>query len=129
MDERPGEVPNDLKAFLYTCIDAVEQVEILVRLMRDQASWTVKAISREVGVPDAVARHHLETLTARGLVQATLDREMTYIYGPKSTELRRFAESLAAFYAGNRTAVLRFIAAGPRRLKPFSDAFKLRDPE
>jgi hypothetical protein len=122
-------LPPELKAFLYTCIDAVEQVEILTTLGEARRASTARAIAARLGLSDASARHHLETLAARGLLQITVGAEVSYTYAPKTTELQRYADLLLERYRDSRTAVLRFIAANPRRLKRFSDAFKLRDKE
>jgi predicted ArsR family transcriptional regulator len=131
MDNRepPPELPAELKAFLYSCIDEVEQVEILALLCRSDRAATAHAVAVDLGLSDHVARHHLETLVARGLLQIAIGAEVSYGYAPKSVQLRRYAELLTEYYATSRTAILRFITTSPRRAKRFSDAFKLRDPE
>ena len=123
------ELPPELRAFLYSCIDDVEQVEILVLLCREGKPWTARATGGHLGLSDAVARHHLETLTARGLLQISVAAEVRYFYAPKNAELRRYADQLSEQFATARMAIVRFVASHSRRLKPFSDAFKLRDPE
>ncbi len=130
MDERPErELPNELKAFLYSCIDSVEQLEILALLCRSKSSWSARAAGTALGLADAVARHHLETLVARGMLQIAVEGEVAYSYGPKSADLQRYGDQLRDYYSTDRTTVLRFIATSPRRVKRFADAFKLRDPE
>jgi predicted ArsR family transcriptional regulator len=114
---------------LYSCTDSVEQVEILVLLARTVRGWTTRTVAAELGLSDAAARHHLESLVARGLLQTTVGAEVSYSYAPRSADLRRYCDQLTAHYAASRTAILRFIAASPKRLKRFSDAFKLRDSE
>jgi hypothetical protein len=126
----PDELPNELRAFLYSCIDAVEQVEILVLLRRTQSGLTTRAVAAELGVPDPAARHHLETLAARGLLQPVIGQEVSYRYAPKTTHLRRYGDQLLDHYRSSRTAILRLIASSPRgSVKRFANAFKLRDPE
>jgi predicted ArsR family transcriptional regulator len=129
MSEPGGDLSPELRAFLYSCIDAVEQVELLAVVSQSGRSWTAHAVGQALGVTDTVARHHLETLAARGLLQITVGAELSYSYAPKTGELRRYADQLVERYATSRTAVLRFITSNPRRLKQFSDAFKLRDEE
>ena len=125
----PHDFPSDFRAFLYSCIDSVEQVEILALLCRSDHGWTARAAGAHLGLSDTIARHHLETLSARGLLQITIANEVTYSYRPKSVDLRRYGDQLAEYYATSRTALLHFIAMSPRRVKRFADAFKLRDPE
>lgn len=128
-DQTPEDLPPGLRAFIYSCIDGVEQVEILACLARSARPWTARAVAAELGLPDVSARHHLETLAARGLLQITVDEEVSYAYAPKTADLKGYADDLIVRYARSRSAVLRFMAANPRRLKRFSDAFKLRDQE
>jgi hypothetical protein len=123
------ELPSDLRAFLYSCIDSVEQVEILVLLCRSKRAWTAAATAAHLSMTDAAARNHLETLAARGLLQIAVATEVSYTYAPRSAPLREYAERLADSYTSSRLAIVRFIAANPRRMKRFSDAFKLREPE
>ena len=125
----PSELPNELKAFIYSCIDAVEQVDLLSLLSRSAQPLPTRAVATDLGLPDPAARHHLETLTARGLLQTDVGSEVRYRYAPKSADLRRYADDLIRFYAVSRTTILRFIASSPRRVKGFSDAFTLREPE
>jgi DNA-binding IclR family transcriptional regulator len=129
MEPSEPEFPPEFRAFLYSCIDSVEQVEILALLCRSDRSWNARAVGTELGLPDIAARHHLETLSARGLLQTRIANEVTYSYGPKSTDLRRYGDQLSEYYATSRTVLLRFIATSPRRVKRFADAFKLRSPE
>lgn len=127
-DQPPHEVPAELRAFLYSCIDAIEQVEILVLLARSERLWSARTVASELSLSDAVCRHHLETLAARGLLQITVGQEVSYRYAPKSADLRRYGDQLAEHYTTSRTAIMRMIATAPRRsIKRFADAFKLRD--
>jgi predicted ArsR family transcriptional regulator len=125
----PDELPHELRAFIYSCIDGVEQVEILALLGRSGRPWNARGTAAELGLSDAQARHHLETLTARGLLQIAVARDVSYAYAPKTADLRGYADQLIDRYATSRSTVLRFISTNPHRLKRFSDAFKLRDPE
>ncbi len=119
------ELPPDLKAFVFTCIDALEQVELLARLHASTAPQPAGAVARDLGITATAARHHLETLAARGLLQIEVGDEVTYRFDPKSDELRRYAARLLEHYASSRMAVIRAIQ-GSRGLKSFADAFKLR---
>jgi DNA-binding IclR family transcriptional regulator len=123
------ELSPELRAFLYSCIDAIEQLEMLILLRRTGHPWTTRAVAAELGLTDVQTRAHLETLTARGLLAAKGGEEVTYRFEPRSPELARYAALLADSFATSRNAVLRFVASSSRRTKSFSDAFKLRDTE
>jgi predicted DNA-binding transcriptional regulator len=119
-------IPAALRAFLSTCIDALEQVELLVRLQQSAESCNAHTLARELGIADASARHHLETLVARGLLQAAISGEVQYRYAPRSPELQRLSELLLRFWAESRADVIRTVATAANPLNSFSNAFKLR---
>lgn len=129
-DPISDELPSELRAFLYSCIDAVEQVEILALLGPADRAWTVKGVAAELQISDAAVRHHLESLTARGLLHITVGQDVSYRYEPRSSTLRGYGDALVAHYARSRVTILRLIASNHRRsMKRFADAFKLRDQE
>ena len=120
-------LPPALRAFLYSCIDAIEQAEVLVRLQQSPEAVNARTLARELGITDAQARHHLETLVARGLLQAAISGEVRYRYAPKSPELQQLSALLAQFWAQSRSDVIRAVAtAQASSLSSFSNAFKLR---
>jgi hypothetical protein len=123
-----AELPPELRAFLYSCIDSIEQATLLVRLHGSEGAFPARTLARELGATDAVARHHLESLVARGVLQTAIGgEEVFYRYAPRSPDLQRFTELLVEWWAHSRAAVVRCIAAHPRQsLKSFSNAFKLR---
>lgn len=123
------ELSPELRAFLYSCIDTIEQLEMLVLLRRSGQPWTTRAVAAELGLKDVQTRASLEMLTARGLLAARAGDEVTYTFEPRTPELTRYAAQLAEAFATARSAVLRFVASSSRRTKSFSDAFKLRDTE
>jgi DNA-binding IclR family transcriptional regulator len=123
------ELPAELRAFLYSCIDSIEQVEILMMLRMHDRGCTTRAVASALGLAEASARGHLETLTAQGLLHAQPGPEVTYRFSPKTPALARYADLLASHHAHARNAVLRFVATSSRRTKSFADAFKLRDTE
>jgi hypothetical protein len=124
------DLPADLRAFLYSCIDSIEQAQIVVRLQASEGAWTARTIARDLALSDAVARRHLEVLVARGLLQTAIGEEIFYRYAPRSAALRRYTELLVEWWGQARTEVMRYIATTPRGpMKTFADAFKLRDED
>jgi hypothetical protein len=123
------ELSPELRAFLYSCIDAIEQLEMLLLLHRSGRPWTTHLVAAELGLADIATRAGLETLTARGLLSAKAGDEVTYRFDPRTPELARYASLLAETYATSRGAVLRFVASRAPRTRSFADAFKLRDSE
>jgi len=122
-----GALPSELRAFIYSCIDAIEQAELLVRLHGAGEAFNARTLARELTISDATARHHLETLVARGLLQAAIGDEVLYRYAPRSPELQRLSKLLLECWGHSRGEVLRAVAAAQANpLSSFSKAFKLR---
>ena len=123
-------LPTELRAFLYSCLDSWEQVELLVAILASGRTWTSRAVSGEFVLPEAAARHHLETLTARGLLAAKNAGDIEYRYEPRTPNLARYCELLKHHHDTERTAVLTYMTTGLRgSARRFSDAFRLKDRE
>src|SRR5690349_8274958 len=120
-----SDLPADLRAFLYSCIDSVDQVDLLIRLRHSQAARTVRQLSAVSGLATAAVRTHLETLVVRGLLRADVAEEVGYRYAPESPELRRFADLLETCYSKQRDQAVRAISA--RSVCTFGVAFKFKD--
>ena len=130
MSTESPELPPQLRAFLHSCIESIDQVELLMMLRGSDRFRTAREVATETGVSATTARHNLETLSARGLLEVRVGDETAYRYRPKSEELGRYCDLLAQHYITSRPAVLGFVAAERRlSIKRFADAFKLRDQE
>lgn len=127
MDTLEPTLPNELRAFIYSCIDSVEQVDLLIRLRMARTSATVRHLSADTGLAPVTVRLHLETLVARGLLRADVGHEVGYRYAPETPDLRRYAELLDEYYSAHRDLVIRAIAS--RAPRTFADAFKFRKKE
>src|SRR6185312_5170991 len=124
MDTPGPELPAELRAFLYSCIDSVEQVELLLQLRMARTALSAPQLAAHTGIAHAAARRHLETLLVRGLLRADVGDQVLYRYAPETPELRKYAELLDEYYSSHRDAVLRAISS--RAARTFADAFKFR---
>lgn len=123
-------LPSELRVFLHSCIESIEQVELLLLLRGSERMRTAREIATALRMPIAIARSDVETLAARGLLEVRVGEEIAYRYRPKSEDLVRYCDLLAQYYITSRQAVLVFVATESRQsIKRFSDAFKLRDRE
>jgi DNA-binding transcriptional MocR family regulator len=130
MSNQSTVLPAELRAFLHTCIESIEQVELLLMMRGSERVRSARDIAEDLGVPIAVARRDVETLAARGLLEVHVGEEITYRFKPKREDLANYCDLLAQYYITARHAVLGFVAAESRlSIKRFSDAFRLRDPE
>jgi predicted DNA-binding transcriptional regulator len=123
-------LPAHLCAFLYSCIDSIDQLDVLLLLQASGRPWTVREVGRELGIVDGHVRLYLESLAARGLVRVAVDRDLTYIYQPASSALRVWCEDLAAHVASARADVIMFVAGlPPLSIRAFAKAFTLREQD
>jgi hypothetical protein len=119
----------ELRAFVFSCIDSVEQVQVLVLLCGGDGPWTARRVAQETGLSDHAARHHLESMVARGLVAVTVAAEAsTWRYGPKSDTLRRLGDQLVEQYRQAPMSVVRLVASNARpSIRRIADAFRFRE--
>ena len=122
-------LPADVHQFLYQNIESVEQLEVLVLLLRrPDRGWSPDEVARELyGHPASIARR-LAILLGQGLL-----REIDpgcYQYAPRTAELHATVERVADTYQERRVAVVTLIASKPiENVRAFSDAFRIRRPK
>jgi len=125
-----ADLPPELRAFLNSCIESIDQAELLLILRGSDRRRSAREVSAEMNMPIARARQNLERLAARGLLDVDVGAETGYGYRPKSVELATYCDLLAQYYVTSRQAVLGFIAAeSGLSVKRFADAFRLRDED
>lgn len=130
MSDSVNDLPPELRAFLHSCIESIEQVEVLILLRGSERSRTAAGIAAALRLSPAAARRDLDTLAARGLLEVRVGPELTYRYRPKSEELGRYCDLLAECYVTARQDVFGYISTQSRlAMKRFADAFKLRGPD
>ncbi|HEY7790220.1 MAG TPA: hypothetical protein VIC33_06905 [Vicinamibacterales bacterium] len=126
----PDALPAELRAFLFSCIESITQVELLLLLRGSDKFRGVRDLATDLRIPPAAVRRDLETLAARGLLEIKVSGETLYRYGPKTDELRQYGDQLAQHYITSRHLVLNFVSTHARSsARRFADAFKLRDKD
>jgi DNA-binding IclR family transcriptional regulator len=121
------DLPPELRAFIYSCIDSVDQLEVLMYVRTVLKAVTARELASACALTPAAARHHAETLTARGLLRAEVHDEVRYQFAPTTPDLRRYADLLAQACRDRRQAVLRSVSV--RSARTFADAFRFRRDE
>lgn len=128
--EQEATLPPELRAFLHSCIDSIQQIELLLLMRGSERMRTARDIAAELNIPVPAARHDVESLAVRGLLEVKVGEEIAYRYKPKTEDLAKYSDQLARYYITSRHAVLGFVAAESRRsIKRFSDAFRFGDRE
>jgi hypothetical protein len=123
-------LPSELRAFLHSCIESIEQIELLILMRGSEHFRTARDVANALREPIGTARRDLETLAARGLLDVFVGEETAYRYRPKSVELGRYVDLVAQYYVTSRNSILRFVTTESRlAAKRFAEAFRLRDKE
>lgn len=123
----PDRLPSELRAFLHSCIESIEQIELLMFMRGSEQFRTAREVAEALRQPIGMARRDLETLAARGLLDVSVGVETAYRYRPKTVELGRYGDLVAQYYVTSRNAILKFVTTESRlAAKRFADAFKLR---
>jgi hypothetical protein len=117
-------IPAELKDFLARHIDSIAQLEALL-LSRGSAGavWDAPATSKRLYIGEQEAAATLAHLAEQGLLMRAA---AGYKFSPQSAELAGVVDLLAHHYARHLIPITNLIHAKPRRIRQFSDAFKLK---
>ena len=122
-------LPADVHQFLYQNIESLEQLEVLVLLLRrPDRGWSPDEVARELyGHPASIARR-LALLLGQGLLREI--EPGCYQYAPRTADLHATVLRVADTYHERRVAVVTLIASKPiENVRAFSDAFRIRRPK
>jgi hypothetical protein len=116
-----------LKDFLQQRLSSIDQIAIVLLLMRDPArAWTAPEVAAAVGTPQESAAMRLFLLASGGLVIFEPAGMPKYRYATGNAETHALLSELAALYESDRQAVAALVGAPPDPLRSFADAFKLK---
>lgn len=124
------DVSEEIKQFLFSHIDSVEQLEMIV-LMRQHKdkSWTARSISDELRTSAASVSNRFTVLRSIGIIEANED-SISFTYRPKTPELERLIDDLVETYKVRKHTVLQLIFSPMKRARNFADAFVIgSDPK
>ena len=116
-----------LRNFLQQRLTSIDQIEIVLLLMRDPArAWTAPEVARAVDTPQESAAMRLFLLASGGLIVFEAAGMPQYRYARGNTEVDALLAELAELYGSDRGAVAALVGAPPDPLRSFADAFKLK---
>ena len=123
-----GDLPEEVRRFIFQHINSVEQLEILL-LLRQQPgrAWSADAVARELRIASESAGERLEDMASARLLLRQGVRPEEYRYAPETMKLDDAVRGLATGYATRRVTVINLIYSKPiDRIRTFADAFRLR---
>jgi hypothetical protein len=117
-------IPEDLRDFILRHIDSIAQLEALLLLRRNPSeTWTARTAATRLYIDESEAENVLEHLCSNGLLSVSGD---SFRFDCQNDDERQMVERLAESYTRHLIPVTNLIHAKPRRLREFSDAFKIR---
>jgi hypothetical protein len=117
-------ISEDLRDFILRHLDSIAQLEALLLLRRNpNETWTAGTAAKRLYVSESEAANVLEHLCSNGLLSVSDDR---FRFDCQNDDEREMVERLAESYARHLIPVTNLIHTKPRRLREFSDAFKIR---
>lgn len=120
--------PADLKQFITGNVSSVAQLEALL-MLRDarHKSWTPDEVGRALYISAEIVSLQLAELQKHGLLEIELGSPPHYCYKPRTHDLERKADQLAAMYKERRVSVITLIYSQPLdKVRTLADAFKFR---
>ena len=117
-------ISEDLRDFILRHIDSIAQLEALLLLRRNSGeTWTAAKAAARLYISENEATNVLEHLCSADLLSCS---DGQYRFAAQPDEQRKMVERLAEFYGRHLIQVTNLIHTKPRRLREFSDAFKIR---
>jgi hypothetical protein len=121
--------PDDVRQFLESRVDSVEQLEILRILGEDPArEWRDDEIGAQIQSTLEMTLADLTTLEVRGLLRcARREGRVFCSFGPHSTELGLQMRRLLELYQQRPVTMIRLVyVRKANALRDFSEAFKFK---
>ncbi len=122
------DLPPLVRAFMSDHITTLDELQLLITCVYSEDRWwDATAVARELGVSAVAARHALDHLASRNLLDIRITGDVRYRFHPGTDELRDAALVVAETYRANPAGVINLVAGAPRRsIRDFADAFRIR---
>jgi hypothetical protein len=121
-----NDIPPEVKAFINTHIESIDQLRILLLLQSGaQSDWDVSDVSGKLYLRSDVVAAELASLEARGFCVSSGDPRR-YRYQPKSADLKKKLEQVVQLDQERPVTLITLIYSRPKDIQAFADAFKLR---
>jgi len=124
-------VSTGVRAFVRDHIRSLEQLEVLLLLLRDGTRWwSAEAAAEELGMTSASAAARLEEMASRNLLDVRISEQLFFRYAPVSPALDAAVRETARAYKEEPVAVTSAIYSQPvDEIRAFADAFRIRKKE
>lgn len=121
------EVSDGFKRYLYSRIETIERLRVLLLMYKEPVKWTVEMLSSRLYISSEKIQAELQVLRSQGVVLESGGE--SYQYNPNTPENHR-VEELVQFDSEKPVTLINLIYDKPADpLKKFADAFKLKKKE
>ncbi len=124
-------LPAQVRAFIESQIDSVEQLEILLLFYRNpERVWSISQICSEIRGTLSSTHNRVSSLKKHGLISTINEKDHEgYRYSPPDAEVNAVIGQLAEEYRVRRVRVIDAIYAPPTgKMLDFMEAFRIRKP-
>lgn len=120
------QIPENIRQFIFACIDSVEQIEVLALLHDNPGKdWSNLALSQELRSTESSVEKRLRDLSDRRVIQPITGT--SFRYAPFSEEARHVVTELMGIYRLRPYRVMELIFSKPvNAMQSFADAFRFK---
>jgi hypothetical protein len=117
-----------VRAFLRDEVTSIEQLEVLLVLVREpQRWWSADAVAEELRMSESVAADVLEKMASRNLFDVRTSEQLLFRYAPISLALDVAVRETARAYKETPDAVATAIySPSMADVRSFAEAFRIR---
>jgi hypothetical protein len=127
-DLPPPDIPESVRQFIFSYIDSVEQLEVLLMLRaRTGESFTARAISEQLRSTEASVSLRMAALARSGLIEG--DEASGYKFFARRQDLAALLNQLEEAHRTMRYRVLELIFSPLKKARNFADAFVVSNPK
>lgn len=123
---RRDDLPEDVRYFLQTSIDSIEQLQVLLLLQaQPDRIWTTSEITFELRSVDSSIQNRLDKLYKRNILARHGDSEHKFL--PTSTEMLNIIEKVVSENQLRPYQIIDAIySSAEKSIQDFANAFKMR---
>lgn len=120
------QIPENIRQFIFACIDSVEQLEVLAMLHdQPEKDWTYLALSQELRSTENSVEKRVRDLVDRRVIQPIAAD--SFRFNPRSDEIRQVVHDLVGVYRLRPYRVMELIFSKPvNAMQSFADAFRFK---
>lgn len=121
----------EVVAFATTYTRSLDDLQVLMACLEARDRWwDAGGMARHLSIGLSAARHALDRLAGRNLLDIRVTGDVRYQFNPGTPELESAALACASAYHAHPVAVVQLVAGESRRpLRDFADAFRFRDDD